>query len=41
MLDNNFKELQEFNQVINNNVEAQMDEQSAAPVSNHLRLLTQ
>ena len=41
VLDNNFKELQEFNQVINNNVEAQMDEQSAAPVSNHLRLLTQ
>ncbi|MGL5268345.1 MAG: Mbov_0397 family ICE element conjugal transfer ATPase, partial [Spiroplasma sp.] len=40
VLDNNFKELSEFKET-NRSIEGQMDEQNAAPVSNHLRLLTQ
>ena len=41
VLDNNFKELQECNKANSNSIEEQMNEQNAAPVSNHLRLLTQ
>lgn len=41
VLDNNFKELAEFKAKVANAVEAVMDEQNSAPVSNHLRLLTQ
>ncbi|MDQ7983034.1 MAG: ATP-binding protein [Spiroplasma sp.] len=41
ILDNNFKESSEFNNQNSNTIEATMDEQNAAPVSNHLRLLTQ
>lgn len=41
ILDNNFKELSEFKQIADNNIETLMDEQNSAPVSNHLRLLTQ
>lgn len=41
VLDNNFKDLSEFKNRNENNIEAIMDEQNSAPVSNHLRLLTQ
>lgn len=41
VLDNNFKELAEFKAKVANAVEETMDEQNSAPVSNHLRLLTQ
>lgn len=41
ILDNNFKELTEFKEETNNDIETLMDEENASAVSNHLRLLTQ
>ncbi|MBE4704431.1 Mbov_0397 family ICE element conjugal transfer ATPase [Spiroplasma platyhelix] len=41
VLDNNFKDLSEFKKAQDNSIEMLMDEQNSAPVSNHLRLLTQ
>ena len=41
VLDNNFKDSLESKEKNNNKIEILMDEENSAPVSNHLRLLTQ
>ena len=41
VLDNNFKESSDDKEKIDDIIEATMDEENAAPISNHLRLLTQ
>ncbi|MCL8210234.1 Mbov_0397 family ICE element conjugal transfer ATPase [Spiroplasma attinicola] len=41
VLDNNFKDVSDNKEKNHNNIETLMDEENSAPVSNHLRLLTQ